>query len=368
MVNNKFPATGVVLAGGESKRMGADKALIKIGDCELINSVILEMQKIVSETFVVCAPEKKRRLPGGKIISDIYTGCGPLGGIHAALVNSAYPYCLVAACDMPFFDAVLGTYLLGCADGYDAVVPVVNAFPEPLFAVYGQGCIEVAEQRLLDRKYKITDMYADLKVNYIDENSLRGIGNVDEAFFNVNTYEDLKEAKKIKEGYSRIPVVAIAGWSKSGKTTLLEKLIPELKGKGIRVAVVKHHSRPGLEFDKKGKDTWKFARSGADMVVLAAPGATVTYNYDFGDPTLEDALYHIKGVDIILVEGYKRTSTEKIEILSEGRLSVASENDLVAVVGDAKSYGGNDLLVPVFSCDDVSGLANFIEARYLKGE
>ena len=68
-----------------------------------------------------------------------------------------------------------------------------------------------------------------------------------------------------------IPLVCVVGRSKSGKTTLLEKLIRELKNRGYRIGTIKHHSHPGIEMDKPGKDTWRHARAGRDHVVIAAP-------------------------------------------------------------------------------------------------
>lgn len=68
-----------------------------------------------------------------------------------------------------------------------------------------------------------------------------------------------------------IPIICVVGRSKSGKTTLLEKLIPELKRRGYRVATIKHHSHPGFEIDVPGKDTWRHAQAGSDHVIISAP-------------------------------------------------------------------------------------------------
>jgi len=162
-----------------------------------------------------------------------------------------------------------------------------------------------------------------------------------------------------------IPIVSIVGRSGSGKTTLVEKLIRELKGRGHRLAVIKHHYHPDFEFDVPGKDSYRFAKTGADHVVVAGPTKVVHVRRLAFEPALEDVVATIRDVDLIITEGYKRADTPKIEVSRKGqgqpaRLLSAPEQ-LMAVVSDQRF----DVPVPHFGLDDVVGVAALIETRFL---
>jgi molybdopterin-guanine dinucleotide biosynthesis protein MobB len=164
---------------------------------------------------------------------------------------------------------------------------------------------------------------------------------------------------------SSIPILCFVGKSGSGKTTLLEKLIPELKRRGYRVATIKHHvHRGGLEFDRPGKDSWRHAQAGADHVVLVAPGGVASVRRVAQEPTLDEIAGTIHEVDIILVEGYKWAARPKIEVVRAARSAgpVCAPEELLALVSDLELP---DYPVPRFDLDDVTGLAELIEARFL---
>ncbi len=156
-----------------------------------------------------------------------------------------------------------------------------------------------------------------------------------------------------------VPVISIVGRSNSGKTTLLEKLIPELKRRGYRVATVKHHSHPGIEFDQPGKDTWRHAQAGSDYVVIAALDRIASIRRVEREPTLDEIVASIRDVDIILTEGYKQTGKHKVEVVRAERSTqpLCSPDELLALVTDI------DALYPVsrFGLDDAAGLADLIE-------
>jgi molybdopterin-guanine dinucleotide biosynthesis protein MobB len=160
-----------------------------------------------------------------------------------------------------------------------------------------------------------------------------------------------------------IPVVSIVGYSGSGKTTLLEKLIRELERRGYRLAAIKHHHHSGLPFDEAGKDSWRFAQAGADQIVIAGPDRVVHVRTFETEPTLEQVVALVRDVDLILVEGFKQADVLKIEV---NRGQPASQlifrpNDLVAIVADHRF----DTDTPQFDLEDVPGLADLIEVRFL---
>lgn len=158
---------------------------------------------------------------------------------------------------------------------------------------------------------------------------------------------------------ANVPIVCIVGRSKSGKTTLLEKLIRELKQRGYRVGTVKHHSHPGIEIDQPGKDTWRHAQAGSDHVVIAAPDRVASIRRVDREPTLEEIAATIHDVDLILAEGYKRTGQVKIEVVraARSREPLCTPDELLALVTDVDiPYD-----VPQFGLDDARGLADLVE-------
>jgi molybdopterin-guanine dinucleotide biosynthesis protein B len=167
------------------------------------------------------------------------------------------------------------------------------------------------------------------------------------------------------------PVISVVGHSGSGKTTLLEKLIRELRLRGYRLAVIKHHHHRGIQLDERGKDTWRFAQAGADHVVLAGPDklAHLRAFAPSQEPTLEEIASSIRGVDLILTEGYKHAHAPKIEI-SRGQTKptlISDPSDLLAIVSDLPlSFEGRDgIPAPQFGLEDVKRLADLIQTRFL---
>jgi molybdopterin-guanine dinucleotide biosynthesis protein MobB len=160
-----------------------------------------------------------------------------------------------------------------------------------------------------------------------------------------------------------IPAVSIVGYSGSGKTTLLERLIRELKRRGYRLAAIKHHHHHDFQFDEPGKDSWRFAQAGADQVVLAGPDSVICVHSFEQEPTLEQVTALIRDVDLILIEGFKQADVPKIEV-SRGQPEsglISPPGNLVAIAADRRL----DANAPQFDLDDVAGLADLIEARFL---
>jgi molybdopterin molybdotransferase len=162
-----------------------------------------------------------------------------------------------------------------------------------------------------------------------------------------------------------IPMITFVGRSGSGKTTLLVKLIAELRQRGYRLATIKHHSHSGFEIDQPGKDSWRHARAGSEHVVIVAPAKMASYRQLDHEIPLAEVVSGISGVDLILIEGYKGAALPTVEVVR-----AANSLDLVgrpefrfAVAADVPL----DMDVPQFHLDDVQGLADCIQARFLNG-
>ena len=161
-----------------------------------------------------------------------------------------------------------------------------------------------------------------------------------------------------------IPLVTIIGKSKSGKTTLIEKLITELKKRGYKLATVKHHSHSGFDIDRPGKDSWRFAQAGSDHVIIAAPDKIASYRKIEAELSLDEIVEGITDVDLILAEGYKRAEKPALEVVraANSQELIGSREQRIAVVADFPL----DLGVPQFELDDVQGIVDLIEDRFLR--
>lgn len=156
---------------------------------------------------------------------------------------------------------------------------------------------------------------------------------------------------------NRIPVLGFSGYSNSGKTTLIEKLIVSLKSKGLRIAVVKHHAHEEMEVDKEGKDSWKFTQAGADISIVSSPKKTAYIE----QRTLEfqQLISMVHDVDLILVEGFKKEPITQIGICREivNTRFPAELERYMAIVTDKKDIESE---VPTFDFEQVEALSDFI--------
>jgi molybdopterin molybdotransferase len=160
------------------------------------------------------------------------------------------------------------------------------------------------------------------------------------------------------------PMVSIVGKSDSGKTTLLEKLVPELTARGFRIGTIKHDVH-GFDIDHEGKDSWRHKQAGANTVAISSPKKVAVIKDVEAEETLEGlSSKYFQDVDIILTEGYKRENKPKIEIFRSqvhDEPLCKSDDSLVALVSDTPL----DLGVPRFELDDIKGLADLVERKFL---
>lgn len=160
---------------------------------------------------------------------------------------------------------------------------------------------------------------------------------------------------------NRPPIVSVVGKSDSGKTTLLEGLIRELKRRGYRVGTIKHDTH-SFEIDRPGTDTWRHAQAGSDHVVISSPQRVASIRRVEREQMLDELAATMTDVDIVLTEGYRRGNAPKIEVSRQARSQtlLCSPEELIAVVTDYPVEIG----VPRFALDDYAGLADLIERRF----
>ena len=164
-----------------------------------------------------------------------------------------------------------------------------------------------------------------------------------------------------------IPIVSIVGKSDTGKTTLLEKVVRELKSRGHTIATIKHDAH-SFEIDYPGKDSWRHKQAGAALTIISSStklAVVADANHDQSLTEIREK--YIQGVDLIITEGYKRESHPKIEVfrseLDRGLLCTDDEH-LIAIAGDPPMAPQG---VPVFDLNDPGPLCDFIEQRFLGG-
>ena len=165
------------------------------------------------------------------------------------------------------------------------------------------------------------------------------------------------------------PVISIVARSGTGKTTLLVKLIEEMKRRGYRVGAIKHDAH-NFEIDHEGKDSWRLTKAGADTMLLTSPDKLAlvkTYSPEREPALAESVASYCQDVDVVLTEGFKRSKMPKIEVhRKECCKNLLCRDDgydpsLIAVASD--SYLEID--VPVFDINDATGICDLIEDRYL---
>lgn len=163
------------------------------------------------------------------------------------------------------------------------------------------------------------------------------------------------------------PIVSIVGKSDSGKTTLIEKIVPELSRRGYRVTTVKHDLH-GFEIDKEGKDSWRHKRAGAQAVVISSPQKVALIRDVDKDMSLEELGDSFgEDTDLILSEGFKKDVQPKIEVFREEKheeLLCTKEDNLIAIASNRPF----DIGVPCLDIDDVKGIVDLIESKFLKGD
>ncbi len=187
--------------------MGADKAFLDFGGQTLLDRALTVMGPVCGKVSIVGDPArfaesgstkydaaKYDAAKYGSVVADIFPGCGPLAGIHAALVHSTAELNLMLAVDMPFVSPELLAFLFATAEDADnhaiVTVPRTSKGLQPLCAVYRRDFSVAAEQALRAGKYKIDAAFSSVSIRVIAEDELAAAGFSEQSFFNLNTPQD----------------------------------------------------------------------------------------------------------------------------------------------------------------------------------
>ena len=196
--------TGVLLAGGKSRRMGEDKRYLVVGEQTLLERGLAVLSSIFQEVLVVIAQDSPPLDVDARVVRDLVPDCGSLGGLYTGLTQATTPYIFVVACDMPFLDQAVISQFTSRRTTADIVMAKLAARLHPMHALYGKGCLPAMEQMILARQLKIQEMvsHASLRVRYVTEADLLTIDPSGRSFLNVNTPADLEVARSFQ---ARVP-------------------------------------------------------------------------------------------------------------------------------------------------------------------
>ena len=209
-MRSEWKIGGFILAGGESSRMGRDKALLKLGGVPLVLRAVELVEAVAGECTIIGGAERFGALhrtngPTLCVVADDLPGAGPLGGIATALRASGAEWNLIVACDLPYLTSELLRYLAGRAlqSDADAVLPMNERGAEPLCAMYrkrGEGAIREALGR---GTRKVTDGLARVRIEFIAPAEWKGFDSEGLLFKNMNSPADYEETKARFDGRVR---------------------------------------------------------------------------------------------------------------------------------------------------------------------
>lgn len=186
-----------VLAGGQSRRLGQDKAFVEVGGRPLIVRVLDVVLPMSDDVLIVADDAAKFRHLPGRVVADVYPGMAALGGIYSGLSAARHEQALVVACDMPFLNEGLLRYMIDLARQHEVVIPAWNGYIEPLHAIYHKHCLASMQRLIEAKKLQIAQALCDVPVRYVSAEEIARFDPQRLSFFNINKPEDLDQARDL---------------------------------------------------------------------------------------------------------------------------------------------------------------------------
>ena len=193
MDSTAWHVSAITLAGGQSRRMGRDKALIDYQGKPIIAHVIETLRALSDDVIVVSNRSEIYSRFGARVVADYEPPCGPLGGIAAGLAAAQHDLVVVVACDMPFLNIELLRKLIDAAEGVDAAVPKTGEEFEPLHAVYRRTCYTPIVRRIEQGDRRVISFFEDVRVRAVPEAEWRAFDPEGRSLINLNTPDDLEQ-------------------------------------------------------------------------------------------------------------------------------------------------------------------------------
>jgi molybdenum cofactor guanylyltransferase len=195
-------ASAIVLAGGQSARLGSDKALLPVEGQPLLARTV-GLLRALSDDVVVVTNDPSRyagmALPA-RLVADESPGLGSLMGIYSGLRVVRHERALTVACDMPFLNPGLLRYLLSLSEGYDVVIPRLEGLLEPLHAVYRRECLPAMARVLAEGRRPIVSFFPEVRVRYVEAQEIDRFDAGRLSFVNINTRQDWQQVQELLKG------------------------------------------------------------------------------------------------------------------------------------------------------------------------
>lgn len=384
--------TGLVLAGGRGQRLGGqDKGLVNLNGRPLVSYAMAVLSGQVSEVLV----SANRNLAdyealGVRVVRDAEPDYpGPLAGLLAGLDATTTPWLAVVPCDAPLLPRSLLPRLASAIGDADVAVAHDGEHLHPVTALMRTGLAGDLARYLASGGHKVRDWYQRQRCVTVD------FSDCPEAFANLNTEPDrcrieahLNVTRCLEEPMTAgarhtmnqvahtlpdtldwpdmPPLLGIAAWSGTGKTTLLEKLLPKLRAQGLKVAVIKH-AHHDFDIDTPGKDSHRLREAGAVPMLIASSTRIAmmieTPDREEADLSALVAMVRPHQPDLILVEGFKSWPLPKLELHRPALgkpLAAGSDSWVVAVASDAALELPAE--VEQLDLNDIDALAEWVAA------
>ena len=188
--------SAAILVGGQATRFdGRDKGALVVEGRPILDRQVMELSSVVEDIMLVGRAEGAPPRPGTRVVADAVPGCGPLGGLHAALAAAKGDAVFVVACDMPYVSAAFVDYLFSLTGEHAIVVPQTDRGYHPLCAVYSRACLEPVAARIAERRLALRALLDDVPARVVTAAEIARFGAPSQLLANVNTpaeYADLE--------------------------------------------------------------------------------------------------------------------------------------------------------------------------------
>ncbi|MEZ5536239.1 MAG: bifunctional molybdopterin-guanine dinucleotide biosynthesis adaptor protein MobB/molybdopterin molybdotransferase MoeA [Thiolinea sp.] len=304
--------TGVILAGGQGRRMGGqDKGLMILNGRPLVEYLLNSLRSQTGQRMINANRNIEHYQRYGVPVVEDQVGNyqGPLAGFSTAMQHAQTGWIMTVPCDAPKIAPDMLQRLISALQRDEADIAVAHDGQrlQPVHALLPVRLLPSLQAFMENGGRKIDIWYAQHKIALADFSDVAGV------FRNINTPAQ-KLAMEKRPGTP--PIVGICAYSGTGKTTLMAQIIPLLKREGLQLTVIKH-GHHSIELDKPGKDSYRFREAGADQVILAASTrvAIMQECHTQKEPSLQETLKLVNNdcADLILVEGFKHENYPKIE-------------------------------------------------------
>ena len=196
--DSQSTVSGIILAGGKSRRMGGvNKALLEIGKLRIVERVRQRLALVIPDVIIITNTPEEFQFLGLPMFGDLVPGHGSLGGLYTGLTQCSGRYGFLVGCDLPFLDERVIAHMVGLIGDCDVVIPRIRGKLEPLHAIYSRTCLPYIEKLMQDGDLKILNMFHKVKLREVPQKDLEAFDPEFRFVININTPDDLIKARKL---------------------------------------------------------------------------------------------------------------------------------------------------------------------------